>query len=79
MLAAAGGAGKLRLARELGADVTADYQTPEWPAVIRAAAGGADVVFDGLAGTSAARRSSCWEAGRPAAELRAGQRRVHPG
>ena len=50
VLAAAGGAGKLRLARELGADVTANYQTPEWPAVIRAAAGGADVVFDGVGG-----------------------------
>jgi NADPH2:quinone reductase len=50
VLAAAGGPGKLRLARELGAEVTADYRTADWPAVIRAAAGGADVVFDGVGG-----------------------------
>ena len=50
VLAAAGGPGKLRLARELGAGVTADYRTADWPAVIRAAAGGADVVFDGVGG-----------------------------
>ena len=50
VLAAAGGPAKLRLARELGAGVTADYRTPDWPAVIRAEAGGADVVFDGVGG-----------------------------
>ncbi len=50
VLAAAGGPGKLRLARELGAEVTADYRQPDWPVALRAAAGGADVVFDGVGG-----------------------------
>jgi NADPH2:quinone reductase len=50
VLAAAGGPGKLRLARDLGAEVTADYRMPEWPAAIKAAADGADVVFDGVGG-----------------------------
>ncbi len=50
VLAAAGGPGKLRLARELGAEITADYRQPDWPVALRAAAGGADVVFDGVGG-----------------------------
>ena len=50
VLAAAGGPGKLRLARELGAEVTADYRQPDWPVALRAAAGAADVVFDGVGG-----------------------------
>jgi NADPH2:quinone reductase len=50
VLAAAGGPGKLRLARELGAEVTADYRQPDWPVALRAAAGDADVVFDGVGG-----------------------------
>ena len=50
VLAAAGGPAKLRLASELGAAVTADYRRPDWPAAIRAEAGGADVVFDGVGG-----------------------------
>ena len=50
VLAAAGGPGKLRLARELGAEVTADYRQPGWPVALRAAAGDADVVFDGVGG-----------------------------
>ena len=50
VLAAAGGPGKLRLARELGAEVTADYRQPDWPVALRTAAGGADVVFDGVGG-----------------------------
>jgi NADPH2:quinone reductase len=50
VLAAAGGPEKLRLARELGAEVTADYRQPDWPVALRAAAGGADVVFDGVGG-----------------------------
>ncbi len=59
VLAAAGGPAKLRLASELGAGAVADYRKPEWPAVIRSAAGGADVVFDGVGG----------QAGRAAFEL----------
>ena len=39
--------------------MTADYRLPGWPAVIRSAAGGADVVFDGVGG----------QAGRAAFEL----------
>lgn len=39
--------------------MTADYRMPKWPAVIRATAGGADVVFDGVGG----------QAGRAAFEL----------
>ncbi len=50
VLAAAGGPGKLRLAGELGAEVTADYLSPDWSDAIMAAAGGADVVFDGVGG-----------------------------
>jgi len=59
VLAAAGGPAKLRLASELGAAAAADYRKPEWPAVIRSAAGGADVGFDGVGG----------QAGRAAFEL----------
>jgi NADPH:quinone reductase len=50
VVAAAGGPGKLRLARELGADVVVDYRTPEWAAEVGAKAGGVDVVFDGVGG-----------------------------
>jgi NADPH2:quinone reductase len=59
VLAVAGGPAKLRLASELGAEWSADYRMPDWPAPIRAAAGGADVVFDGVGG----------QAGRAAFEL----------
>jgi NADPH2:quinone reductase len=50
VLAAAGGPGKLRLAAELGAEVTADYRSQDWGDAIKAATGGADVVFDGVGG-----------------------------
>jgi NADPH2:quinone reductase len=46
VVAAAGGARKLDVARELGADVLVDYRTPDWPA----RAGAVDVVFDGVGG-----------------------------
>ena len=48
--AAAGGARKLAHAAALGADVTVDYSQPGWAA----AAGPADVVFDGVGGVIAA-------------------------
>ena len=48
---AAGGARKLALARELGADATVDYRDPEWPERVRAeVADGVDVAFDGVGG-----------------------------
>jgi NADPH:quinone reductase len=50
VVAAAGGAKKLDLARELGADVTVDYREPDWTGRVAAATGGVDVVFDGVGG-----------------------------
>jgi NADPH2:quinone reductase len=50
VIAAAGGAPKLHLARELGAEVAVDYRQPDWTARVREAAGGLDVVFDGVGG-----------------------------
>jgi NADPH:quinone reductase len=41
---------KLRLARDLGADITISYRDPDWPRRVREAAGAADVVFDGVGG-----------------------------
>jgi NADPH2:quinone reductase len=46
VVAAAGGARKLSVARDLGADEVVDYLAPDWPA----AAGAVDVVFDGVGG-----------------------------
>jgi NADPH:quinone reductase len=46
VVAAAGGARKVSLARELGADVGVDYREPDWTARI----GKVDVVFDGVGG-----------------------------
>jgi NADPH2:quinone reductase len=46
VVAAAGGARKVSLARELGADVGVDYREPDWTARI----GTVDVVFDGVGG-----------------------------
>jgi NADPH:quinone reductase len=51
----AGGERKLALARERGADVTADYRQPGWAGEVRAATDssvgeGIDVVFDGVGG-----------------------------
>ena len=53
VVAAAGGARKVGLARDLGAEVGVDYRGPEWTSEVRAAAGGVDVVFDGVGGTIA--------------------------
>lgn len=53
VVAAARGAAKLDLARELGAHATVDYSDTDWPARARAAAAGDhgfDVVFDGVGG-----------------------------
>jgi NADPH:quinone reductase len=50
VVAVAGGARKLDLARELGADVTVDYLQPDWVTRVRQAVGGVDVVLDGVGG-----------------------------
>jgi NADPH2:quinone reductase len=50
VVAAAGSARKLALARDLGADVAVDYTQAGWADVVRAATGGLDVVFDGVGG-----------------------------
>ncbi|MGI8859104.1 MAG: PPOX class F420-dependent oxidoreductase, partial [Rubrobacteraceae bacterium] len=50
VIAAVGGARKVELARELGADMTVDYREPGWTDRIREATGGVDVVFDGVGG-----------------------------
>jgi len=53
VVAAAHGQRKLELARRLGADVTIDYQQPDWDAQVRHSVGsaGLDVVFDSVGGT----------------------------
>ena len=48
VVAAARGAEKLRLAKELGADITVDYSTPGWADEIRETTGGVDVAFTGV-------------------------------
>ncbi|MCP2342132.1 zinc-binding dehydrogenase [Actinomadura rupiterrae] len=50
VIAAARGAEKLALARDLGADITVDYSEPGWADRVLEATGGhgADVVFDGV-------------------------------
>ena len=52
VIAAAGGAHKLELARALGADVAVDYRRPSWTAEVAAAVGpsAVDVAFDGVGG-----------------------------
>jgi NADPH2:quinone reductase len=50
VLALTGGARKVELARELGADISLDYREPGWEESARAATGGVDVVFDGVGG-----------------------------
>ncbi|MEV4530726.1 zinc-binding dehydrogenase [Streptosporangium sp. NPDC049304] len=52
VIAAARGARKLELARDLGAEVAIDYSDPGWTDRVREATGGAgpDVVFDGVGG-----------------------------
>lgn len=50
VIAAAGNARKLALARDLGADIVVDYTRDGWPGEVRDATGGIDVVFDGVGG-----------------------------
>lgn len=52
VIAAAGGARKLELARALGAEVAVDYTDPDWTVAVKAAAGEVDVVFDGVGGAT---------------------------
>jgi NADPH:quinone reductase len=47
VVALARGERKLRLARDLGADVAIDYGDGDWPRRVRDAVGGVDVAFDG--------------------------------
>ncbi|NES16384.1 MULTISPECIES: zinc-binding dehydrogenase [Micromonospora] len=49
VIAAAGGPRKVALLRERGL-VVVDYREPDWPDRVRVAAGGVDVVFDGVGG-----------------------------
>jgi NADPH:quinone reductase len=50
VVALASGERKLRVARDLGADVAIDYGAGDWTGQVRAAVGGVDVVFDGVGG-----------------------------
>jgi NADPH:quinone reductase len=50
VIGAAGGEGKLAVARELGASVVVDYTQPDWAARLRSSLGNVDVVFDGVGG-----------------------------
>ncbi|HZP29503.1 MAG TPA: zinc-binding dehydrogenase [Acidimicrobiia bacterium] len=50
VVAVAGGARKVAMARDLGAAVAVDYRDPGWPARVRGAVGAIDVVFDGVGG-----------------------------
>ncbi|TDV54003.1 zinc-binding dehydrogenase [Actinophytocola oryzae] len=53
VVAAAGGARKVAIATELGADVAVDYTDDGWPKHVRDAVGAVDVVFDGVGGAIA--------------------------
>ena len=52
VIAAAGSARKLKLARSLGADAAVDYESPDWGEAVRREVGGdgVDVVFDSVGG-----------------------------
>jgi NADPH2:quinone reductase len=50
VVAAAGGARKVEVARGLGADVVVDYREPGWTERVRESVGGLDVVLDGVGG-----------------------------
>ena len=50
VVAAAGGAHKVGVARDLGADTAVDYRQADWTDQVREAGGGVDVVFDGVGG-----------------------------
>ena len=54
VVAAAGGPRKVRVARDLGADIAVDYDDPGWADRVRAEAGPVDVVFDGVGGPAGA-------------------------
>jgi NADPH2:quinone reductase len=53
VIGVARGEQKLAVVEDLGADVVADYSDPGWTDRVRAAAGGVDVVFDGVGGAVA--------------------------
>ncbi|MDH6131859.1 NADPH2:quinone reductase [Kitasatospora sp. MAA4] len=50
VVAVAGGARKLELATDLGADLAIDYREPDWADRVRAAVGAVDAVLDGVGG-----------------------------
>jgi NADPH2:quinone reductase len=50
VVAVASTTAKLDVARRLGADLTVNYQDPDWTATVRAEAGGVDVAYDGVGG-----------------------------
>jgi NADPH2:quinone reductase len=50
VVALAGGAGKVEIVRNLGADLAVDYGRDGWEKRVRDAAGEVDVVFDGVGG-----------------------------
>jgi NADPH2:quinone reductase len=50
VVAVAGGASKLDLARRLGATIAVDYTQPNWTDAVRSDFSGIDVVFDGVGG-----------------------------
>jgi NADPH2:quinone reductase len=50
VVAVAGGARKVAVAADLGADYAVDYSQPTWTASVRDAVGAVDVVFDGVGG-----------------------------
>src|SRR5690606_11339545 len=50
VVAAAGGARKLAVARDLGAEVVVDYRRADWADAVRSATGAVDVVLDGVGG-----------------------------
>lgn len=68
VIAVAGGAEKLDVARSLGADLGIDYREPGWAAQVRDATGGcgADIVYDTVGG---AMTKACLDALAPAGEL----------
>ncbi len=54
VIAVAGGADKLSLATELGADAVIDYRSSDWTEQVNDAVGGVDLVVDGVGGEIAA-------------------------
>lgn len=50
VVAAAGGACKVEVARGIGVEVAVDYREPGWAERVREAVGAVDVVFDGVGG-----------------------------